>query len=101
MKFEKHIFICTNERFNGNASCGESKGLALVDAFKALVNAHKLNVSVRAQKAGCLDVCAHGPALVVYPEGIFYGKIELSDVQEIFSEHIQQGKPVERLRLKF
>lgn len=101
MKYKKHIFICTNERTNGKESCGEIRGMELVNAFKELVNANKLNVDVRAQKTGCLDVCEFGAALVVYPEGVFYGKVLPTDVEEIFDSHIVNNQPVERLRLKF
>lgn len=100
-KFTKHIFVCVNERANDNPSCGEAHGLALVEAFKTLVNAKKMNVSVRAQKAGCIDVCNFGPSLVVYPEGIFYGKVTLEDVAEIFEKHICNDQPVQRLKLTF
>jgi (2Fe-2S) ferredoxin len=101
MKYKKHIFICTNQKPEGKKCCGEAHGMQLVDAFKQLVKDNNLSVDVRAQKAGCLDVCAQGPALVVYPEGVFYGKVQLEDVQEIFDKHILQNEPVERLRLKF
>jgi (2Fe-2S) ferredoxin len=53
------------------------------------------------QKTGCLDVCAFGHALVVYPEGVFYGKVELSDVEEIIESHLINDVPVERLKLNF
>lgn len=101
MKYKKHIFICTNQKPDGKKSCGEVHGMQLVEAFKQLVRDNNLSVDVRAQKAGCLDVCGFGPALVVYPEGIFYGKVQLEDVQEIFDKHIIHDEPVERLRLKF
>jgi (2Fe-2S) ferredoxin len=101
MKYKKHIFICTNQKPEGKKSCGEVHGMQLVEAFKQLVKDNHLLVDVRAQKAGCLDVCAFGPALVVYPEGVFYGKVQLEDVQEIFDQHIMNDQPVERLRLKF
>lgn len=101
MKYKKHIFICTNQKPEGKKCCGEAHGMQLVEAFKQLVKDHDLTVEVRAQKAGCLDVCGSGPALVVYPEGVFYGKVQLEDVQEIFDKHIIQNEPVERLRLKF
>jgi len=39
--------------------------------------------------------------VVVYPEGIFYGNVQLSDVEEIVEQHIVDGNPVERLRLRF
>jgi (2Fe-2S) ferredoxin len=101
MKYKKHIFICTNQKEEGKACCGEQTGMALVDAFKKRVLDNKLNLEVRAQRAGCFDTCAFGPSVVVYPEGIFYGKVQLSDVDEIFNEHILNNRPVERLILKF
>lgn len=101
MKYKKHIFICTNERTDGRACCGEGRGMELVNAFKELVKKNKLNTEIRAQRAGCFDVCSFGPAVVVYPEGIFYGHVELTDVQEIFDEHILNDRPVERLKLNF
>lgn len=75
--------------------------MALVDAFKNSLKDKNLHIDIRAQRAGCLDVCAFGPALVVYPEGIFYGKVELSDVEEIVESHLVNDTPVERLRLPF
>jgi (2Fe-2S) ferredoxin len=100
LKFDKHIFICTNERAPGEKqSCGEQHGMALVVAFKKAIKDRKLSIKVRAQRAGCLDICVYGPTLVVYPEGIFYVGVALSDVEEIVESHIVNNKPVERLRL--
>lgn len=101
MKYKKHIFICTNQKEAGKKCCGEQHGMELVNAFKDLVKSHKLNTEVRAQRAGCFDVCSSGPAVVVYPEGIFYGNVQTSDVNEIFEEHILNDRPVERLKLNF
>jgi len=99
MIFEKHIFICTNQRDNGKASCGETNGMALVKAFQNEIAELGLRATVRAQRAGCLDVCDFGPALAVYPEGVFYGKVTLEDVKEIAESHIKNNIPVERLRI--
>lgn len=99
MKYKKHIFICTNQREHGKGSCGEVTGMELVNEFKGLIKEYKLNHEVRAQRAGCFDVCKQGPAMVVYPEGVFYGKLSKNDVQEIFHLHILQGMPVQRLIL--
>lgn len=101
MKYKKHVFICTNEKPDGKKCCGEARGMELVNAFKDLVKKNNLNTEIRAQRAGCFDVCGFGPAVVVYPEGIFYGHVQLSDVEEIFNDHILNNKPVERLVLKF
>ena len=100
MKFDRHIFICTNERASTEKkSCGEAHGLALVAAFKKALKDRSLNVKVRAQRTGCLDVCHFGPTLVVYPEGVFYVGVSTADVEEIVQEHIVNGRPVQRLVL--
>ncbi len=102
MVYDKHIFICVNQRAAGAArrSCGEAHGMELVDAFKKKIKELNLPIKLRAQKAGCLDICDYGPTLVVYPEGVFYVGVQLSDVDEIINEHIINNRPVERLRLE-
>lgn len=102
MRFQKHIFVCTNQRKEGERKCcGEVHGLALVAAFKKKIKELQLPVPIRAQRSGCLDACDYGPSVVVYPEGIFYGNVQLQDVYEIVEQHIKNNKPVERLIINF
>lgn len=49
--------------------------------------------------AGCLDRCAFGPVMVVYPEEVWYTYVDKDDVDEIIDEHLRHGRIVERLRL--
>ncbi len=102
MIYSKHIFICTNQRPEGAAkpSCGETHGMALVTEFKKQIKDKGLSIEVRAQKTGCLDVCDFGPALVVYPDAIFYQHVQLDDVSEIVESHLQNNIPVQRLVLE-
>lgn len=98
--FHKHIFICTNQRTGGERkSCGEQHGMELVAAFKKSLKDKNLPIRVRAQRAGCLDICDFGPTIAVYPEGVFYVNVQLADVEEIVQSHIVGDKPVERLLL--
>ena len=102
MKFEKHIFICTNQRAPGEKkSCGEACGLELIKEFKKQMKDQNLNNRMRAQKSGCLDACEYGPTVVVYPEGIYYGAVTPADVNEIVQEHLLNDRPVERLIINF
>jgi (2Fe-2S) ferredoxin len=55
---------------------------------------------VRANQAGCLDQCEHGPNVVVYPDAVWYGNVQLEDVDEIVESHIIGGLPVARLLIK-
>lgn len=101
MLYKKHIFVCTNQRSEGTRpSCGEAHGLALITAFKKAIKDKGLNAEVRAQKSGCLNVCEYGPSLVVYPDGVFYQHVSLADVEEIVTEHIENDRVVERLKLR-
>ncbi|MBC7891102.1 MAG: (2Fe-2S) ferredoxin domain-containing protein [Sphingobacteriaceae bacterium] len=101
MKYQKHVFICTNQKEAPKKSCGEVHGTELVTAFKEALKERGLHTTMRAQKTGCLDMCAFGPSLVVYPEGVFYGNVQLGDVEEIVESHLVNDTPVERLKLTF
>jgi (2Fe-2S) ferredoxin len=68
--------------------------------FKTQLNALKLPLKIRAQKAGCLGICNFGPTITIYPEGVFYVGVKLEDVKEIIESHILNKKTVERLLLK-
>ena len=101
MKYKKHIFICTNQRAEGQRiSCGEACGLELVQEFKKQFKEKGLGKDFRAQRTGCLDMCETGPSVVVYPEGIFYGGVKPSDVSEIVESHIINDIPVTRLKIE-
>ena len=55
---------------------------------------------MRANAAGCLDQCDKGPAVVVYPEQVWYTCPTAEDAREIIEKHLIGGVPVERLRMK-
>ena len=100
MRYTKHIFVCTNQRAPGTRiCCGEQHGLALVAEFKKQIKDLGLNTEIRAQRAGCFETCELGPSVVIYPEGVFYGKVQLADVKEIVNEHVVNDRIVERLQM--
>lgn len=100
-KFEKHIFVCTNQRAAGHprGCCDPSGEGALHKRFKVALAKRGIKATVRANKSGCLDQCELGPTVVVYPEATWYGHVTEEDVDEIIDSHIIGGKPVERLIL--
>lgn len=99
-KFEKHIFICTNQRPEGHprGCCNPPGDAELHRLFKTKLAQRGIPGStVRANKAECLDQCEVGPTVVVYPEAVWYGHVTPADVDEIIDSHILGGRPVERL----
>lgn len=102
MHFRHHLFVCENRRdpSDPRGCCGARGGEAVRAALKAELKRRGLGGSARANSAGCLDACAEGPVVVVYPEGVWYGRVRPEDVAEIVESHLVRGQPVERLRLR-
>ena len=99
--FEQHVFVCANRREPGSARgcCAPDGQGELQKLFKKEIAAAGLKGKVRANAAGCLDQCEHGPTVVVYPGQIWYGFVRPEDVAEIVQRHLVGGQPVERLIL--
>jgi (2Fe-2S) ferredoxin len=99
--FERHLFVCGNRREDGHprGCCDPAGTEALHKAFKQALAERGLQRRMRANRAGCLDQCEHGPTVVVYPEGVWYGGVTPADVPEIVEAHLVNGSPVARLRL--
>jgi len=99
--FEKHIFVCGNQRPAGHPrGCCDPLGEArLQKLLKQKLAARGLKGRVRANQAGCLDQCEHGPNIVVYPEAVWYGGVRKEDLDEIVESHIIGGHPVRRLMI--
>ncbi len=101
-RFRYHVFVCENRRSDDDPrGCCAAKGSqAIREALKAELKRRGLKGLVRANSAGCLDACALGPSVVVYPEGVWYGGVTAADVPEIVESHLVNGRPVERLRVR-
>lgn len=102
-RYACHLFVCTNRRADEDPrGCCAAKGSeAIASALKQRAYAAGLKGRVRVNKAGCLDACAHGVSAVVYPQGVYYSRITLDDVDEIVQRTLIGGEIVERLRAPF
>ncbi len=100
--YAKHVFICTNRRPDGSpkGSCAEKGSEEVQLAFKKELDAQGLKGTIRPNKSGCLDACERGVAVVVYPEGVWYGGVKVEDVKEIVEQHLVNGQPVQRLLME-
>lgn len=99
--YERHLFVCQNRRAPGNPKgcCAEKGAAEVLDRLKQLAFEAGLKGRVRINSAGCLGLCAQGLTVVVYPEAVWYGGVTPQDADEIFHEHVVNGRPVERLRI--
>jgi (2Fe-2S) ferredoxin len=100
MIYKKHIFVCTNQRPEGaRKCCGEETGMSIVREFKQQLKEKGLNGELRAQKAGCMDLCEHGPMIAIYPDGIFYGNVSKDKVSEIIERSVLKSEVIEELKI--
>ena len=100
--YTHHVFFCTNQRENGESCCNHFQAQKMRDYVKHKVKKMGLSVDdnrIRINTAGCLDRCAEGPVLVIYPEQVWYTYVDESDLDEIIEEHLQHGRVVERLKI--
>ena len=98
--YQSHVFCCTNRRPEGHKKgCCASKGSEeLRNYMKTRAKEMGLE-NTRINGAGCLDRCEFGPAIVIYPEGVWYSCKTKEDIDEVIRGHLQGGKVVERLKI--
>ena len=75
-------------------------GAAKVEqAFKKVLADGGLNIKVRPllKATGCRGFCSRGPLVVIQPEGIFYQKVDVDDVEEVIEKTLRGGEIIERL----
>lgn len=100
--YQHHVFFCCNQRDPGAKACCNNHGASEVrDYAKDRIKALKLSGEgkVRINMAGCLDRCDEGPVIVVYPSETWYTYVDKEDIDEIISEHLVNGRVVERLKI--
>ena len=82
--YQKTVFVCTNSR-EGKSACANPGvgGDAVCHALKEAVKAAGLKSTIRIARSGCLDRCAEGPNLFVYPDGRWFSGVSEADVPEL------------------
>ena len=94
--FRHHLFLCTQEKPEGVTSCLHSGSWQVLAALERELAAQGLDNEVQLSTCGCLGLCDDGPILIVYPDAVYYHKLQPADAAEIVSSHLRNGKVVER-----
>ena len=83
--YKKFVCVCTNTRADGQEACANPGrgGDEVWRRLKEGVEHAGLKGKVRVTRSGCLGLCAHGPNLLIYPDGDWRSGVRPEDVPEI------------------
>jgi (2Fe-2S) ferredoxin len=95
--FKKHIFVCLGEACTKNGS--PAVKARFVEELKArnLLRKRTIKGDFMCTECSSVGFCAIGPAVLIYPDGVWYAHVTPEDVPEIIDSHLLGGKPVARL----
>jgi (2Fe-2S) ferredoxin len=71
---EKLFLVCTGSRCNAETR-GDECGLNIRDLLKDTNKKMGRKPTVRVISVSCLDLCDHGPNMVVHPDGTVYSHL--------------------------
>ena len=101
---KRHVFVC-----NGK-SCSKVGSAEVKAEFERILESKGLRQGKEKKgrnpmgeivltDCGSVGFCTIGVAVLVYPEGVWYGQVQADDVPEIIEQHLENGNVVERLAL--
>jgi NADH-quinone oxidoreductase subunit F len=88
---EKHLMVC------GGTASHASGSQRVLQALRDAIDRHDLSARCKLIETGNDSFATLAPAMVVYPEGIYYVRLTPEDAEAIVVEHVIGGHPIERL----
>lgn len=92
-RYSRHVLVCTGGYCSPNRAGRELYALLprMLERAGLLFGPQR----VKRGETPCLGVCAGGPIVVVYPDGVWYAGVTAELLQRIVTEHLGNGEVIE------
>jgi (2Fe-2S) ferredoxin len=93
-KPKHHIFVCGSFRANGapQGVCNKKGSLELLQYLERELSDRGMT-DVTVSSTGCLKLCDAGPAMIVYPQSWWYGRVESEAALDEIIDALEEGRP--------
>lgn len=95
--FKKHVFVCNGVSCTANGSALVKDRFVTELRARGQMRKKKIEGDFMCTDCSSVGFCEIGPAVLVYPDGIWYAGVQPDDVPTIIDEHLNHGRPVSRL----
>jgi (2Fe-2S) ferredoxin len=82
------VLVCAS------TGCISNNSKDVLARFQTKVKEVGIEDKVDVVQTGCQGLCEMGPVVIVYPQGAFYAKVQVQDVDKIVTEHLVNGNIV-------
>ncbi|RME21394.1 MAG: ferredoxin [Deltaproteobacteria bacterium] len=84
----RHVLVCVNR------DCVDRGSLATLDRLRRRIRTDGLTAQIRTTRVMCVGRCGEGPAVCVYPEGVWYRGVTADQADRIYEEHLLGNHPL-------
>ncbi|MGR3218433.1 MAG: (2Fe-2S) ferredoxin domain-containing protein [Candidatus Anammoxibacter sp.] len=87
--YERIIFVCCNQRKNGEECCNKLGGSEIRDRLKRITKEYNLNKRIRIAGCGCLGKCNAGVNIMIFPDNVWLKDVTENNISEIVLQYIE------------
>ena len=99
-KPKHHLFVCAGFRADGETKgmCNKKGSTSLLPYIENEILDRGLNAQITG--TGCMKACDHGPVMVIYPRGIWYGKVDNEEAVDAVLDALEEGETAEEFLIR-